>query len=294
MKDGRNKLKVPLLLAPAVVIFGVFVFWPTLYTLYLSFFDWSMIAPKKTFVGLDNYIRLFQDPKFYSVIGNTVVYIGILMVINFIVPYIFSFVLDFIIPKFKDFFKSAFFMPSFISMVVGSMIYSWMLNPVSGPVAEVASWFNLTIPNWTTSENLVIIIICYITAWKVYGYHFINLYAAITGIDQEVIESAKLDNVPTWKIFKDIVIPMTSSAGLYVLIMTVVTGLQYVYTPISVITQGGPDGASSNLIYESYNNAFILFKTGYASAYSIVTLLIFSAFLILQLKLSDRSVYYAN
>jgi sn-glycerol 3-phosphate transport system permease protein len=179
-------------------------------------------------------------------------------------------------------------------MVVGSMIYTWLLNPTSGPVAEIASWFNLTVPNWTTSENLVIFVICLITAWKVFGYHFINLYAAIAGIDQEVIESAKLEGVGSLRIFLDIVIPMSSAAGLYVFIMTIVTGLQYVYTPIQVVTQGGPNKASSNLIYESYHHAFVTFNTGYSSAYSIVTLLIFIVLLVVLLKSSKRSVYYAN
>lgn len=294
MKGRINNYKAFILILPALIIFGVFMFWPTFYTLYLSFFDWNMISPNKEFVGLQNYIRLFSDPKFYEVLLQTGIYILILLVVNFIFPYIFAYVLEFLIPKFKDFFKSAFFLPSFISMVVGSMIYSWLLNPTSGPVAEVAGWFGVSIPNWTTSASLVIYVICLITMWKVFGYHFINLYAAIAGIDREVIESAKLDGVGSTRIFFDLVVPMSSSAGLYVLIMTIVTGLQYVYTPITVITQGGPDGASSNLIYESYHNAFITFNTGYSAAYSVVTLIIFMVLLLILLKFSDRSVYYAN
>lgn len=294
MKRKNNNLKISLLLLPSLLFFGIFMIWPTLYTFYLSFFDWNMVSPNKEFVGLENYIKLFTDSKFYSVLWQTLIYILILLIINFVFPYIFAFVLEFLIPKFKDFFKSAYFLPSFISMVVGSMIYTWLLNPTSGPVAEIVGWFGFSIPNWTTSSSLVIFVICLITAWKVFGYHFINLYAAIAGIDQEVIESAKLDGVGNIRMFFDIVIPMSSSAGLYVLIMTIVTGLQYVYTPIAVVTQGGPDGASSNLIYESYHNAFVTFNTGYSAAYSIVTLVIFMVLLIVLLKFSDRSVYYAN
>lgn len=179
-------------------------------------------------------------------------------------------------------------------MVVGSMIYNWMLNPSSGPVAEIAGFMGMSIPNWTTSQNLVIVVICYITAWKVFGYNFITLYAAVASISEEVIESARLDNVPTWRLFLDIVLPMSSSAGLFVLINTIVTGLQYVYTPISVVTQGGPDGASSNLVYESYEQAFVLFDTGYSAAFSMITLLLFSILLFVQIRISERSVYYEN
>ncbi len=99
------------------------------------------------------------------------------------------------------------------------------------------------------------------------------LYATISGISSEVIEAAKLDNIPSWRILKDIIIPMSSSTGIYILIMTIVTGLQYVYTPVKVVTQGGPDSGSSNLIYESYHQAFNVFSTGTSAAFSILTLI---------------------
>lgn len=291
---SRNNLRIFLLLLPALIIFTIFVFWPTVYTLYLSFFDWNMISTTKDFVGLQNYISIFTDPKSYQILSNTIIYILILVVVNFIVPYIFAFVLEHVIYKFKNIFKSAFFLPSFISMVVGSIVYSWILNPTSGPVAEIAGFFGLTIPNWSTSENLVIFVICYITAWKVFGYHFIVLFASISGLNEEVIESARLDGASNFQLFKDFVVPMTSATGVYVLIVSIVTGLQFVYTPISIITAGGPDGASSNLIYESYRQAFILFDTGYSAAFSIVTLTLFAILLAIYFKFGERGVFYEN
>lgn len=283
-----------LFLLPAIIIFAVFVFWPIIYTIYLSFFDWNMISPVKNFVGFDNYIDVLTEKETYQVLGNTFVYIVILVIFNFVFPYIMAFVLNFLIPKFKDFFKSAYFVPSFISMVVGSILYNWILNPTSGPLAEILEWFGMKLPNWSVTEGLVIVVISYVTAWKVFGYNFITLYAEISGIDKEIIEAAKLDNVPSWRLLVDIVMPMTSSTGLYVFVMSIVTGLQYVYTPIANLTQGGPAGASSNLIYESYHHAFVVFDTGYASAFSVITLLLFTILLFIQMKFSERGVYYAN
>lgn len=290
----NNNVKTFLYLLPAIVIFGIFVFYPVAYTIYLSFFDWNMISPQKDFVGFENYINVFTDPETLQVLKNTLFYIIVLVLMNFVVPYIMAFCLHFLVPKFRDFFKSAFFLPSFISMVVGSIVYNWILNPTSGPIAKLLGFIGMSLPNWSVSESLVILVICYITAWKVFGYNFITLYADISGVDGEVIESARLDNVPTWRIFKDIVAPMTSSTGLYTLIMAIVTGLQYVYTPISNLTQGGPAGASSNLIYESYHNAFILFDTGTSAALSVVTLIIFVILLFIQMRVTERGVYYAN
>ena len=290
----KKPWRATLLLLPAIIFLGLFVFWPTIYTLYLSFFDWNMLAPKKNFVGLENYVEILTDAKTYKVLMNTFLYIVILLILNLVVPYIFAYVLHMVVRRFKDLFKTAFFLPSFISLVVGSILATFILNPVSGPVAILARYIGLSIPNWTQTQGLVIVGISLITTWKVFGYNFITLYAAISGISSEVIEAAKLDQIPSWRILKDIVIPMSSSTGIYILIMTIVTGLQYVYTPVKVVTQGGPDSASSNLIYESYHQAFNVFSTGSSAAFSILTLCLFVLLLLLQFWFVERGVHYEN
>ena len=113
-------------------------------------------------------------------------------------------------------------------------------------------------------------------------------------INQEVIEAARLDNIPLWKIFRDMVVPMSSATGIYVFITTIVQGLQYVFTPIKVVTQGGPNYASSNLIYMSYHEAFTLYRTGTSSAVSVITMVLFIVLLLLEFRFVEKGVYYEN
>lgn len=282
------------MLLPSVVIMAVFMFWPFLYTIYLSFFDWNMIKPTKEFVGLQNYINVLKDPITYKVFWNSAVYIFILLVINFTVPYIFAFILDFVIGKMNGFYKSAFFLPAFISLVVGSILFTWILNPISGPVAIVMGWFGLEMPIWSKLDGWVIFVLSLITSWKIFGYNFILLYASINGISREIIEAARLDNVPLWKIFFHIVVPMSSATGIYIFIITIVQGLQFAFTPIKAITQGGPNYASSNVIYHAYHEAFVLYRTGHSAALSILTMVIFVILLILEFKYVERGIYYEN
>lgn len=282
------------MLLPSVVIMAVFMFWPFLYTIYLSFFDWNMIKPTKEFVGLQNYINVLKDPITYKVFWNSAVYIFILLVINFTVPYIFAFILDFVIGKMNGFYKSAFFLPAFISLVVGSILFTWILNPISGPVAIVMGWFGLEMPIWSKLDGWVIFVLSLITSWKIFGYNFILLYASINGISREIIEAARLDKVPLWKIFFHIVVPMSSATGIYIFIITIVQGLQFAFTPIKVITQGGPNYASSNVIYHAYHEAFVLYRTGHSAALSILTMVIFVILLILEFKYVERGIYYEN
>lgn len=279
---------------PAILAFIVFMFYPFFRTIYLSFLKWNLVSPNKQFVGLKNYITVFQSPITYKVIGNTFVYIVVLLILNWVAPYILSFILSIIIKRGKNFYKAAFFLPSVISMVVGAMLYTWILNPVSGPVAIIAKRIGLTMPIWSTTQGLVIVVLSLIGSWKIFGYNFIVVFAGVSGVSSEVIEVAKTDNIPSHKIFLDIVLPMSSATGIYVFIITIVQGLQYMFTPIKVITMGGPNNASANMIYYSYNEAFLLFRTGVSSAFSIITMVLFVFLLILEFKFVEKKIYYEN
>lgn len=299
MKQWNDWYKWNALLAygfilPSLLAFAVFMFYPLFYTLYLSFFDWNMIKPVKAFVGWANYVAVFQDPLTYKVMKNTLAYIVILLLLNCAAPYVLAFILLFVIKRGQGFYKSAFFLPSVISLVVGSILYLWILNPISGPVAIIAKYFGITVPIWSKTEGLVICVLSIITTWKVFGYNFIVIFGGLAGVPHEVIEAARIDNVPLHRIFFDIVLPMSGATGIYIFIMTIVQGLQYVFTPIKVITQGGPDNASSNAIYNVYQEAFTLYHTGYASAFAIVTMALFVTLLIIEFKYVEKGIYYEN
>lgn len=294
MKKFIDKITPHLFIMPSLLVFAIFMFWPLIRTFYLSFFSWNMIKPTKEFVGLGNYIQIFTDSSTYKIMGNTFIYIVILLILNFVAPYILAFVLSVVIKKGKGFYKSVIFLPSVISLVVGSILYLWILNPISGPASIIAKFLGITLPIWSKTEGLVIVILSLITSWKIFGYNFIVVLAGVSGVSSEVIEAARLDNVPMWKIFKDIILPMSSATGIYVLIMTIVQGLQYVFTPIKVITQGGPDNASSNAIYNAYQEAFVLYRTGTASAFAIITMILFIVLLVLEFKYVEKGVYYEN
>lgn len=290
LKQGRSILFI----APSAIVFIIFMFWPLARTVYYSFFNWNFISPTMEFVGFQNYLQLFQDPITRKVFVNTFFYIVVLLVFNFVLPYILSYVLRAVIKKWQHFYKSALFLPSVISLVVGSILYMWILNPVSGPIGIIARQFGFTLPIWSKTDGLVIVIISMITSWKVFGYNFLVLFASVSGVSREIIEVAKMDNISNFKIFKDTIFPMTSATGVYIFIITIVQGLQQGFIPIKVITQGGPFYASSNLTYHAYHHAFTMFSVGTASALSVLTLLLFGILLFLEFRFVERRVYYEN
>ena len=130
MKKIKQKGLGYLFLIPSILAYWIFMFYPMAQTIYLSFFDWNLVSSTKEFVGLNNYITLFTDSNTWKILQNTLVYILILLIANMVIPYILSFILSVIIKKGKNFYKAIFFLPSVISLVVGSILYTWILNPV--------------------------------------------------------------------------------------------------------------------------------------------------------------------
>ncbi|HJA44778.1 sugar ABC transporter permease [Phascolarctobacterium faecium] len=290
----KRKWQAFLFLLPSVFFFAVFSYWPLLQNLYLSFFSWNMVSPNMKFVGLDNYVSVLGSEELIKILVNTVVFVAIMLVLNFVLPYLFSFVLGHLIERGKGFYRSALFMPATLSLAVASILFLWIYNPLAGPLSIVLSWFDVESPRWFKENWLVIFAICTIIGWKVFGYNLIVMLAAMLAVPKEMIEAAKLENASNWQIFKQIIVPMTSSTAIYVFTITVVFGLQYVLVPVNMLTQGGPDQGSSNLVYIIYQYAFVFFQTGKSAAFAIITMVCYIAFLLFRNKYLEKKVYYEN
>lgn len=290
----KRKWQAFLFLLPSVFFFAVFSYWPLLQNLYLSFFSWNMVSPNMKFVGLDNYVSVLGSEELIKILVNTVVFVAIMLVLNFVLPYLFSFVLGHLIERGKGFYRSALFMPATLSLAVASILFLWIYNPLAGPLSIVLSWFDVESPRWFKENWLVIFTICTIIGWKVFGYNLIVMLAAMLAVPKEMIEAAKLENASNWQIFKQIIVPMTSSTAIYVFTITVVFGLQYVLVPVNMLTQGGPDQGSSNLVYIIYQYAFVFFQTGKSAAFAIITMVCYIAFLLFRNKYLEKKVYYEN
>lgn len=281
-------------LAPAAVILVIFVYLPLLQDLWLSVNSWNMVSPTMKFVGLDNFIAIAVSPDLPKVLANTLLYIIVLLVLNFALPYLFSFVLAQCMARGSFFYRAALFVPSTISLAVASILFLWVFNPLAGPISIILSGFGWESPRWFKEEGLVVLVIGLIIGWKVFGYNLIVFLAAMVDVPKELIEAAKLENASNWHIFRRIILPMTSSTALYVFVITIVFGLQYVLVPVNMLTQGGPDQASTNIVYIIYQYGFTFFQTGKAAAFAMVTMLIYAVFLVFKTRVLDKRVHYEN
>ncbi len=288
-----NKLQPYVYLSPAIVIFGVFVVYPIIYNLYLSFLDWNMVSPDKEFVGLTNYITFLTSAEFIQALLNTVGYIAILLVFCFALPYAISYILGLVIKKGSKFYRAVLFFPSLLSLAVAAIVFQWIFNTVNGPLAILLREMGLESPNWFQTPKYVIVALGLIVAWRAFGYNLIVYLAAVVEVPKELIEAAKLENASNWTIFWKIVLPLTSPTALYVFVITFSYGLQWVVTPINMLTAGGPDNASTSMVYIIYQYAFRFFQSGQAAAAAIVTFIIFVSVVVLE-KYLEKKVHYGN
>lgn len=291
---SKNSFQAALYLLPAGLLFLVFFYWPLLQNAYLSLFSWNMVSPNMKFVGAENFSVIFASPELWKILLNTVLFVVIMLVLNFVLPYIYSFILGHVVTRWGSFYRSALFLPSTLSLAVASILFLWIYNPLAGPLQIILSWFSLESPRWFKEDYLVIFAICTIIGWKVFGYNMIVMLAAMVAVPKELIEAAKLENASNWTIFRKIILPMTSSTAIYVFTITVVFGLQYVLVPVNMLTQGGPDQGSSNLVYIIYQYAFTFFQTGRSAAYAVITMVCYLLFLFVKNKYLEKKVYYEN
>lgn len=291
-----QRVKAFLYLLPALLVFGIFYYWPLVENAYISFFQWNMISPTMDYVGLSNYQQIFASAEFTKILGNTLLLVVLVLIFNFLLPYGFAFVLSHVIQseKAKTFFRSAFFLPSTISLAVASIIFLWMYNPLAGPISIILQWLGIESPRWFKENGLVIFAISTIIGWKAFGYNLIVLIAAMSYVPKELIEAAKLENASNWTIFRKIIVPMTSPTALYIFTISIIFGLQYMLVPTNMLTQGGPDQGSSNIVYIVYQYALIFFQTGKSAAFAMICMAIYILFLFLKSRFLDKWVHYEN
>ena len=293
MRKIWEKIRPFIYLLPAIVIFALFVIYPICYNVYLSFYEWNMVSPTKDYVGINNYTKFLSSTLFKQAGLNTIGYILILLFFCFILPYFVSFILGLVIKKGSKFYRAVLFFPTLLSLAVAAVVFQWLFNSVNGPISIMLNAVGLKSPNWFQTPRYVVFAIGLLVAWRGFGYNLIIYLAAIVDVPKDLIEAAKLEGTSNWTLFWKIILPLTSPTALYVFIVTLSFSLQWIVTPINMLTGGGPNNASNSLVYAIYQYAFKFFQSGMAAAVAIITLVIFLTVIIIEKEL-EKKVHYEN
>lgn len=279
-----------LFVAPAIIVFLVFFIQPIFYMIYLSFHDWNFISPDKTFVGLGNFKDLLSDPMFLEVIRNTLMYTFFTVLFSISLALLMSIWLN----KqgwMYSFVQGAVFSPHIISLVSIAMLWMWIMDADYGLLNWVLSLVGLEKVPWLTDPNTALSSLIIIAVWKNIGYFTLIIIAGLQSIPKHLYEAAALDRTPPWRRFAKITFPMLSPSLFFLTIIGILDSIK-VFETISIITKGGPLNSTNTLVYYIYENGFIFFKIGYASAAGVILLVILSILTLLYFKVLSKRVHY--
>lgn len=282
-REGRGDGRLAaVFIAPALLGFLVFLLWPTLRGIYLSFTRFNLLTPAE-WVGLDNYVRMVHDPIFWNSLTVTVEYV----VINIGVQTVAALAIAVLLQRLTQsaFLRGIVLTPYLMSNVVAGLVWLWILDTQLGIGNEIVSAVGADRIPFLADETWAIPTIALINVWRHVGYTALLLFAGLQAIPNDMYEAARVDGASEWRMFWRITMPLLRPVLAVVLIMTVIGSFQ-VFDTVAVTTAGGPANATNVLQYYIYGSAFARFQFGYASAMSVALLVVLSAITVLQYRLT--------
>ncbi|NHN32093.1 carbohydrate ABC transporter permease [Paenibacillus agricola] len=256
---------------PQMLIFLVFLVYPIIEGIRLSLYQINYQSEK--FVGLDNYVTLFNDPVFYKALFNTVVFVVFIVILTVgFALFVASAVFD-KNAKYVSFIRGSYYIPVMVSMVVMSMVWSFLLNPANGLISYFSKEMGMGTVNLLGKTQTVMPVIIFVTFVTNVGQAIILYIAAMLGVSKDLFEAAEVDGASRWQVIFKILIPSVRSTTIYIVIINIIAVLK-IFVVIQLLTGGGPNNSSVTLMYYLYNNAFKFNQLGTASAVGVIMFVI--------------------
>jgi len=291
-RDVALKKVLPyLLLIPTFIVISLFIYWPAIYSLRLSFYRISPLGNRMVFVGLKNFKRLFENPEYLYSIRITLVYVLASLILTIFLAFFIALLLNMNLPG-SRIYRALIFTPYAISPAIAGVLWSFLLNPVVGHVNYILSkLFGLQV-EWLTTKPYALIAVIIATVWKTLPFDIIFYLAGLQDIPQELIEASMVEGASAWTRTWRIVFPLLSPITFYLIIMNLVSFMFSSFAIIDVTTKGGPGNFTTTMIYRLYLDAFAFQKTGPAAAQSVVLFVIMAVVTVFYFKFGERRVHY--
>ena len=277
----RETISAYCFLAPALVFFVAFVVIPMFICVFYSLFDYSL-GGINGFVGLDNYIQLFQDPVFHKGLINTII------IVLVAVPAVTAFSLwvgsaIYRMNAFtRSFFRCVFYLPVVTGSVAITVVWKWILDPYNGILNQLIGTDGY---NWLGEGKTALACIILILFTTSIGQPIVLYVAALGNVDNSIIEAAQVDGATKLQVFWKIKWPAIMPTTLYVLVITTINSFQC-FALIQLMTRGGPMNATMTIMYQVYDSAYRLYDLGYANAIGVILAIIIAIFSAIQFKVA--------
>ena len=259
---GNSRLVPYYYLAPMLVLLGLFTYWPFVHTVYLSLTEWNLRPDTPLrFVGAANFAGITDNRLFQDALRNTLIYIAGSIPLKVLLP-------------------------------IPIAVFLWLLNPIGGHAQQFFGLFGLSFPNVLGRPDSALWTILLISTWKIIGFNTLLYIAGLASINRDYVEAMRIDGAGDWAVLRHLIWPLLTPTTFFVLIATVIFSIQQVFTPIDIMTEGGPANGTTNLFYMVYQYAFVVFNVGYGAAGTVMLFVLLLAITLIKVRLLDRHVHY--
>ncbi|MCD7033683.1 sugar ABC transporter permease [Metabacillus sp. GX 13764] len=288
-KDKRKRFWAPyLFVLPNLLIFLIFIIIPAIMGLVYSFTNYNGVS-KFSFIGLENYTRLFASEEFWKVFLNTIQYAVMVVPLVFAVS-LFAAVLLIKELKGRGFFRAIFYWPTMISFIIVGLTWKWIFGDSFGIVTYLLEAFHLPAVKWLSDPFFAKASIVMATVWSRLGFFMVIFIAGLQSIPASYYEAAQLDGAGRWQTFWKITFPLLKPTSLLVFLLLVVESAKS-YPLVFALTGGGPAKETTLIVQYIYENGFTKSDVGYASAMSVILFVVIAVFSLIQYKWAKGGSY---
>jgi sn-glycerol 3-phosphate transport system permease protein len=279
-----------LLLLPAMTLLVLFTHYPAVANLWHSFFSTPRGARPAAFIGLENYRTLFGDPIFWQAFTNNLWYALGTIPLSIVLALVMAVWVNDRIAG-RGLLRLAYFTPTILPMIAVANIWLFFYTPEYGLLEQVTGFFGMPRHNWLGSRSTALPALMAVTVWKEAGFFMIFYLAALQSMSPYLAEAAAIEGASRWYFFRRVTFPLLMPTTLFVLVNAVINAFRLV-DHIVVMTRGGPDNATSLLLYYVYEIGFRFWDTAYAAALTIVLLAVLGLVALAQFFFLERKVHY--
>ena len=279
--------------APAVALIGAFFAAPVLASLLLSFTDFDVYAVARPdrlrLVGLENYRRLLDDPRFWLAFRNTAYFVLVGGPLSIAVSLAAALLLDARLARFRGFFRSVLFLPVVTTLVAVAVVWRYLYHPRLGLLNHLLGYVGVDPIDWLGDPAWAMPAIILLAVWKNFGFNMVVFLAGLQSVPARLYEAARLDGAGAWQQFRRITLPLLRPTLVFV---TIITGIGYfqLFAEPYVMTQGGPAGATLSVVLLMYEEGFRWWNMGYGAAVAFVLFAVILALTLLQLMWQGRKL----
>jgi sn-glycerol 3-phosphate transport system permease protein len=286
----RETIHAWLLLLPALVLLMAFTHWPAVATFIDSLYATPHGSHPPPFVGTDNYDGLLSDPVFWQALSNNVVYAAATIPVSVILALLMALAVNQALPG-RALLRMAYFLPTMLPMIAVANIWLFFYTPDYGLFDRVVGMFGGGRHNWLGDADTALPAMMLVAVWKEAGFFMIFYLAALQTMPTDLKEAAALEGSSWWNYFRRVTLPLLMPTTLFVLVNAVINAFR-VIDHVVVMTRGGPDNATTLLLFYVYETGFRFWDTGSAAAATVVLLAILGVLAALQFGVLGRRVHY--